>query len=66
VRGFLPGLLVAVALSACASNGIENVGESDSVALAAAESEAPKKICYRERNTGFRLAAVRVCKTVSE
>ena len=57
-------LVLAAALSACASTATENAAESDSAATAV-EVDKPKMRCYREKNTGFRLGGKRVCEPVS-
>lgn len=55
------GLFLAAALSACASTGNEQTGQSGEP-VASAEGEKEQKMrCYREKNTGFRLGGKRVC-----
>lgn len=62
VRGLFLSLVLATALSACASTAIEDAAESDDVTAIASRTEPPKQRCYREKRTGFRLGGARICE----
>jgi uncharacterized protein YceK len=58
-------LVLAAALSACASIATENASTSKDAAATTVEGDKPKMRCYREKNTGYRLGGKRVCEPVS-
>ena len=64
MRGLFLSLVLATALSACASTAIEDAVESDDVTTFASQTEPPKQRCRREQTTGFRLRGARICEPV--
>ena len=64
MRRLFLSLVLATALSACASTAIEDAVESEDVTTVASQTEPPKQRCYREKRTGFRLGGARICEPV--
>lgn len=62
VRGLFLSLVLAIALSACASTVPEEAVDSYDATSFVSETENTNKRCYREKRTGFRLGGARICE----